>query len=236
MPPLLLDDDEAIAIAVGLRTAARASVTGHRGDVGPGAGQARAGAARPTCAAASQRSGRRRSRPPVARADRRPAAPDRDRRGLPRRRVPALRLPQPRGHRRAAARSSRTRSSTSAAAGTSSPGTARREDWRTFRVDRLAPTRRRPACGSRRATLPAKDAAAYVEQSIAGAPQPLRGAGDVHAAGGRDRGPRPVATGARSSRSTSTAASTGPATTTSNGSRCGSRCSASTSRCTSRRS
>src|SRR2546430_4878977 len=28
MPPLLLDDDEAIAIAVGLRTAARTSVTG----------------------------------------------------------------------------------------------------------------------------------------------------------------------------------------------------------------
>src|SRR4051794_16126531 len=28
MPPLLLDDDESIAIAVGLRTAARASVTG----------------------------------------------------------------------------------------------------------------------------------------------------------------------------------------------------------------
>src|SRR5439155_18296864 len=28
MPPLLLDDDEAIAIAVGLRTAARSSVTG----------------------------------------------------------------------------------------------------------------------------------------------------------------------------------------------------------------
>ena len=32
MPPLLLDDDEAIAIAVGLRTAARASVDRHRGD------------------------------------------------------------------------------------------------------------------------------------------------------------------------------------------------------------
>src|SRR5947209_11244464 len=29
MPPLLLDDEEAIAIAVGLRTAARASVTGN---------------------------------------------------------------------------------------------------------------------------------------------------------------------------------------------------------------
>ena len=28
MPPLLLDDEEAIAIAVGLRTAARASVSG----------------------------------------------------------------------------------------------------------------------------------------------------------------------------------------------------------------
>ena len=28
MPPLLLDDDEAVAIAVGLRTAAGASVTG----------------------------------------------------------------------------------------------------------------------------------------------------------------------------------------------------------------
>ena len=28
MPPLLLDDEEAVAIAVGLRTAARASVTG----------------------------------------------------------------------------------------------------------------------------------------------------------------------------------------------------------------
>ena len=28
MPPLLLDDDEAVAIAVGLRTAASASVTG----------------------------------------------------------------------------------------------------------------------------------------------------------------------------------------------------------------
>ena len=43
-----------------------------------------------------------------------------------------------------------------------------REDWRTFRVDRLA----RPApTGVRFAPreLPAKDAAAYVEQSIAGA-------------------------------------------------------------------
>ena len=36
MPPLLLDDEEAIAIAVGLRTAARASVSRDRGDRGDG--------------------------------------------------------------------------------------------------------------------------------------------------------------------------------------------------------
>src|SRR5204863_9673432 len=43
-----------------------------------------------------------------------------------------------------------------------------REDWRTFRVDRLS---RPAATGVRFAArkLPAKDAAAYVEQSIAGA-------------------------------------------------------------------
>jgi predicted DNA-binding transcriptional regulator YafY len=44
-----------------------------------------------------------------------------------------------------------------------------REDWRTFRVDRLG----RPASTGVRfmpRRLPAKDAAAYVEQSIAGAP------------------------------------------------------------------
>jgi predicted DNA-binding transcriptional regulator YafY len=45
----------------------------------------------------------------------------------------------------------------------------RREDWRTFRIDRLA----RPASTGVRfdqRRLPAKNAAAYVEQSIAGAP------------------------------------------------------------------
>jgi predicted DNA-binding transcriptional regulator YafY len=44
----------------------------------------------------------------------------------------------------------------------------RREDWRTFRLDRLS----RPAAAGRRFTarrLPAKDAAAYVQQNIAGA-------------------------------------------------------------------
>ena len=62
MPPLLLDDDEAIAIAVGLRTAAGGSVTRDRGDRGARAGQARAGPARRTCAAACRRSAPRRRR------------------------------------------------------------------------------------------------------------------------------------------------------------------------------
>jgi predicted DNA-binding transcriptional regulator YafY len=44
MPPLLLDDEEAIAIAVGLRTAARIGAR-NRGDLGAGAREARAGAA-----------------------------------------------------------------------------------------------------------------------------------------------------------------------------------------------
>jgi predicted DNA-binding transcriptional regulator YafY len=56
----------------------------------------------------------------------------------------------------------------------------RREDWRTFRVDRLS----RPAAGGRRFTarsLPAKDAAAYVEQSIAGAGSRYEARVTVHA-------------------------------------------------------
>ncbi len=45
----------------------------------------------------------------------------------------------------------------------------RREDWRTFRIDRLVKPSSTGARFAPRA-LPAKDAAAYVEQSIAGAP------------------------------------------------------------------
>ena len=122
MPPLLLDDDEAIAIAVGLRTAARASVTGiedaavralvkleqvlpaklRRRVAALGQATAAPSAARPsTCkhspcwrAAAGTPSG---CASPTALAT----------------------------DRRLAARSSRTRSSTSAAAGTSPLGTRR---------------------------------------------------------------------------------------------------------------
>ena len=56
----------------------------------------------------------------------------------------------------------------------------RREDWRTFRVDRLE----RPASTGIRftpRTLPAKDAAAYVEQSITGAPARFEARVTLHA-------------------------------------------------------
>ena len=92
MPPLLLDDDEAIAIAVGLRTAARRVGDRDRGDVGARAGQARAGAAR---APAPARAGaRRRDHDAADRggADRRPPGADAARRRLPRPRAAALRL------------------------------------------------------------------------------------------------------------------------------------------------
>jgi predicted DNA-binding transcriptional regulator YafY len=57
----------------------------------------------------------------------------------------------------------------------------RREDWRTFRIDRLS----RPASNGVRFTpreLPTKDAAAYVEQSIIGAPHRFEADVTLHAA------------------------------------------------------
>ena len=66
----------------------------------------------------------------------------------------------------------------------------RREDWRTFRVDRLA----RPAStGVRFAPreLPAKDAAAYVNAEHRRGAAPLRGPRDPARPGRRARRPRP---------------------------------------------
>jgi predicted DNA-binding transcriptional regulator YafY len=57
----------------------------------------------------------------------------------------------------------------------------RREDWRTFRIDRLA----KPAATGVRFVprrLPAKDAAAFVAQSIAGAPNRFEAVVTLHAA------------------------------------------------------
>jgi predicted DNA-binding transcriptional regulator YafY len=167
MPPLLLDDDEAIAIAVGLRTAARASVTGIEEtavralvkleQVLPTHLRRRVAALGSATIA-----------PPVGGPTVDPqhltviAAACRD--------THCLRFAY------------RSRDGTESRRDVEPHSLVnlgrrwylvawdrRREDWRTFRVDRLA----RPAStGGRFAPrrLPAKDPAAYVAQSIKGAP------------------------------------------------------------------
>lgn len=178
MPPLLLDEDEAIAIAVGLRTAALASVTGIEEtsvralvkleQVLPAHLRRRVGALGSATIA-----------PPVA-------GPMVD--------------PQ---HLTAIATACRD-SECLRFAYTSRDGTEtrrevephslvnrgrrwylvawdrRRADWRTFRVDRLE----RPAAAGARFTpreLPAKDASAYVVQSISNAPSRYETRVTVHA-------------------------------------------------------
>jgi predicted DNA-binding transcriptional regulator YafY len=71
----------------------------------------------------------------------------------------------------------------------------RREDWRTFRIDRLA----KPASTGARFTprkLPAKDAAAYVSQSITGAPNRFEARVTLHAAAAEIRSRVPAYAGA----------------------------------------
>ena len=167
MPPLLLDDDEAIAIAVGLRTAARASVTGIEEtsvralvkleQVLPAHLRRRVGAL-----------GAAMTAPPAA-------GPTVDPQHLT---VIAT----------ACRDSERIRFAYRARDGTESRREVEpnavvnlgrrwylvawdcgREDWRTFRIDRLE----RPASTGARFGYrkpPARDAASYVEQSITGAP------------------------------------------------------------------
>jgi predicted DNA-binding transcriptional regulator YafY len=178
MPPLLLDDEEAIAIAVGLRTATRASVTGIEEtavralvkleQVLPAHLRRRVGALGSATVA-----------PPVA-------GPTVD--------------PQHLTLIAGACRDSeclrfayRTRDGTGSRREVE-PHTLvnlgrrwylvawdrRREDWRTFRIDRLT----RPASTGVRFTprrLPARDAAAYVEQSIAGTPSRFEAKVTLHA-------------------------------------------------------
>ena len=189
MPPLLLDDEEAIAIAVGLRTAARASVTGIEEtavralvkleQVLPAHLRRRVGA---LGSATFTLAGRR--------PDGRPAAPDGDRRGLPRLASAFASPTEAATAPTAAARSSPTRSSTIGRRWYLVAWDRRREDWRTFRIDRLT----RPAStGVRftRRTLPAKDAAAYVEQSITGAPHRFEALRHSARRRGGDHEPRP---------------------------------------------
>ena len=179
MPPLLLDDDEAIAIAVGLGTAARASVTGIEEtavralmkleQVLPNHLRRRVAALSAATIA-----------PAVAGPTVDPqhltviAGACRDRECLrfgyrSRDGVDTRRDVEPHslvnlGRRWYLVAWDR-----------------RRADWRTFRVDRLA----RPASSGVRftpRTLPTADAAAYVEQSITGAPSRYEARVTLHAA------------------------------------------------------
>lgn len=167
MPPLLLDDEEAVAIAVGLRTAARASVTGIEEtavralvkleQVLPGHLRRRVGALGAATVA-----------PGVAGPTVDPehltviAAACRDlecvrfayrsRDGTETRRLVEPHTLVNLGRRWYLVAWDRAR-----------------QDWRTFRIDRMV----RPALAGgrfRQRKLPARDAAAYVEQSIAAAP------------------------------------------------------------------
>ena len=201
MPPLLLDDEEAIAIAVGLRTAARASVTGIEETA------VRALVKLEQVLPAHLR--RRVSA--LGLGDdhaRRVGGPTVD--------------PQHLTVIAAACRDSeclrfayRSRDGTESRREVEPHALVNlgrrwylvawdrgREDWRTFRVDRLTRAGRRPACASRRAGCRRKDAAAYVAAEHHRRAQPLRGARDAARARRGDRGPRARATGARSSRST----------------------------------
>jgi predicted DNA-binding transcriptional regulator YafY len=178
MPPLLLDEDEAIAIAVGLRTAARASVTGIEEtsiralvkleQVLPTHLRRRVAALASATVAA-----------PVAGPTVDPqdlttiAAACRD--------SECLRF----GYRSREGAATRREIEPHALVNLGRRwylvGWDRgREDWRTFRVDRVthpAPTGTRFATRS----LPARDAAAYVEQGLAGAWSRFEARVTVHA-------------------------------------------------------
>ncbi len=178
MPPLLLDEEEAIAIAVGLSTAARASVTGieetsiralvkleqvlpahlRRRVAALGSATIAAGVTGPTV------------EPRHLTAI---AAACRD--------SECLRFEYRSREGAATKREVEPHSLVNLGRRWYLVGwDRRRDDWRTFRVDRLS----RPAATGRRftaRTLPVKDAAAYVEQSISGAPSRYEARVTVHA-------------------------------------------------------
>jgi predicted DNA-binding transcriptional regulator YafY len=178
MPPLLLDEDEAIAIAVGLRTAARASVTGIEEtsiralvkleQVLPAHLRRRVAAIGSATIAA-----------PVSGPTVDPqhlttiAAACRD--------SECLRFEYRRRDGSATRREVEPHSLVNLGRRWYVVGWDRgREDWRTFRIDRLT----RPAATGVRftaRTLPAADPAAFVEQSIAGARSRYEARVTVHA-------------------------------------------------------
>ena len=231
MPPLLLDDDEAIAIAVGLRTAARASVTGIEEtavralvkleQVLPGHLRRRVqalGAATtalpapgptvdPQCLTVLATACRDHECVRFAYEARDGTAGRRDvePHALVNRGRRWYLVCWDRGRRRLA----------------HVPG----------RPHRRAHAARRPVHA---APAPGRGPGRVRRAAVRGAAQPLRG--PDHAARAGRVGPRGAAVGHGDADRRHTRASTAPATTTSHGWRCGWRCSASTSRSTSRRS
>lgn len=178
MPPLLLDDGEAIAIAVGLRTAARASVTGIE-ETAVRALVKLEQVLPPHLRRRVQALGAATSTLPVGGPTVDPqqltliAAACRD--------SECLRF----GYRRRDGTRSRREVEPHSLINHGRrwylvAWDRGREDWRTFRIDRLSgPT----ATGVRFAprTLPAKDAAAFVEQSITAAPSRYEAVLTLHA-------------------------------------------------------
>jgi predicted DNA-binding transcriptional regulator YafY len=166
MPPLLLDEDEAIAIAVGLRTAARASVTGIEETA------IRALVKLEQVLPAHLR--RRIAALGSATVSPAPGGPTVDPQqlttiGAACRDTECLRFAYASRDGTATRREVEPHALVNRGRRWYLVAWDRgREDWRTFRVDRLT---RAAATGARFTprTLPAKDAAAYVEQSLAGA-------------------------------------------------------------------
>jgi predicted DNA-binding transcriptional regulator YafY len=178
MPPLLLDDDEAIAIAVGLRTAARASVTGI---------EETAVRALVKLEQVLPTHLRRRVAALSAATSTLPVpGPTVDPRHLTA--IAAACRDHERvrfGYRRRDGSNSRRDVEPHSLVNHGRrwyllAWDRDREDWRTFRIDRLA----KPASTGARfepRRLPARDAAAYVKQSIAGAPNRYEAVLTLHA-------------------------------------------------------
>jgi predicted DNA-binding transcriptional regulator YafY len=179
MPPLLLDDDEAIAIAVGLRTAAGASVTGIEETA------VRALVKLEQVLPAHLR--RRVSALGSATSTLPAAGPTVDPQHLSViaaacRDSECLRF----GYRRRDGTESRREVEPHSLVNLGRrwylvAWDRRRDDWRTFRIDRLA----KPSSTGMRFSprkLPAKDAAAYVQQSITAAPNRFEALVTLHAA------------------------------------------------------
>ena len=192
MPPLLLDDDEAIAIAVGLRTAARASVTGI--EETSVRALVKLEQVLPAHLRRRVQALRRRDHDAVLRRrpDRRPAGADAARRRLPRPRAAALRLPGARGRAHA------PRGRAALARQRRPPLVPRRVGLRAqglAHVPRRPPRRARTPGGRfQPRELPAEDAATFVSRSLRARPNRYEARLTLHASAEemRKRAPRYV--------------------------------------------